>query len=63
MKSRKTNFEAIAADPRKWERAYEANDRVYDYHWMSGKLLSVTYWSNGIQIEYRNKLLCSPIGD
>lgn len=63
MKSRKTNFEAIAADPRKWERAYEANDRVYDYHWMSGKLLSVTYWSNGIQIEYRNKLLCSPSGD
>lgn len=59
-KSKNTNFEAIAADSRRWERDYEANDRVCDYHWMNGKLLSVTKWNNSVQIEYRYKLLCSP---
>lgn len=58
-KSKNTNFEDIAANPRRWERDSEANDRIYDYHWMNGRLLSITKWKNGIQAEYRKESGCS----
>jgi|JI10StandDraft_1071094.scaffolds.fasta_scaffold1156982_1 hypothetical protein len=58
-KSKNTNFEDIAAHPRRWQRDSEANDRIYDYHWMNGRLLSITKWNKGLQTEYRNELRCS----
>ncbi len=58
-KSKNTNFEDIAAHPRRWQRDSEANDRIYDYHWMNGRLLSITKWNKGLQTEYRNELQCS----
>ncbi len=59
-KSKNTNVEAIAADPREWIRYYQDEAMVYSYRWVSGEFRYVTKWNNFIEIEDRYKLLCSP---